>query len=805
MAIEYVGGKTADVLPSTGTVTNVSLTDLTGGLASAPANGDIVLVAYATGSTLLRPIGVTTSGYAEIAELNAADTRDSTMSVSWKLMGSTPDSTVSLSATGNAGDCGVVAIHVWRGVDATTPFDTTATTATRTNGWAPDPPAITPVTSGAVIVAYGAGVGGVTTAAIGTMVGTGLSNFLTRAFASGGVRSVAIGGGSAAWSSGAFNPAAFTISSGTDSVSNAATALTLALRPSAGDGGITGTASGSIAVTGSGAGTVAIAATSAGTIALTGTATATSAISGDASGALDLTGSGNGTVGDAGGGVESSMAFGSGAVSASDLSSYTFTDMTFGTASDTRYIAVGIAWRSAGTTNDVTSVTIGGEAATLVEKARNLTGGAMSAAHIYIAAVPTGTSGAVVVNTTSNAVRMGVATYPLYDIDPTPLTTAAVAAGTTSTDPSITLAENAHVLGVAFNGISGSRIASAKADIDAGSPTITISHAAANTTWSGLTEDYDAALEGTTGGQSAAVVAAWARQTGSAPTEITGEASGSIALTGTGSAAVQITGASSGTFGLSGAASGTVRIQGASSGTIGITGSAVGAVSIAGAGAGSIGITGTASGAAAVSGSTSGTITLGGTGSATVAITGAASGSIALTGTASGSQQETTTGEASGTISLTGSGAAAVRIAGAASGSISLAGSAAGAVRVAGQSQGTIALAGTAAGSVGITGQAGGELSLTGSAQAGVAISGSGAGVLELGGSATAMVLSAASVPPQYRFTVQPELRRFIVDAAPIRFTVLPEPRRFVVDPEPRRFTVSAESRTFIVSERLAA
>jgi hypothetical protein len=179
MALQYVGGKTASIVGSTATVTNVSLTDLTGGLASSPAEGDFVLVAYATHSTADRSIGVTTSGYAEIAELYANDSRDVNLSVSWKIMGPTPDSAVDISATGATADPGAVAIHVWRGVDAATSLDVTSTTSTGLDSWVPNPPSITPVTSGAVVIAVGAGAGGSGTTVIGDLSSSELSNFQT--------------------------------------------------------------------------------------------------------------------------------------------------------------------------------------------------------------------------------------------------------------------------------------------------------------------------------------------------------------------------------------------------------------------------------------------------------------------------------------------------------------------------------------------------------------------------------------------------------------------------------------------------
>lgn len=243
MALEYVGGKTAAVTGSTATVTNVSLTDLSGGLASAPAAGDIVIVGYTVAATADRVIGVTTSGYTEVAELYANDTIDANLSVSWKIMGATPDTSVSVSATGGSTDGAVVAIRVWRGADSTTPMDVTPTTATHLNTWTPDPPAITPVTSGAVIEVIGAGAAGIDVSQMGAMSSSQLSNFLTASPAPGGsaARSSGIGVGNFAWSSGSFNPNAFSVS-GTSSTTYSAASVTLALRPAAsGGGGLTAT------------------------------------------------------------------------------------------------------------------------------------------------------------------------------------------------------------------------------------------------------------------------------------------------------------------------------------------------------------------------------------------------------------------------------------------------------------------------------------------------------------------------------------------------------------------------------------
>lgn len=227
--IQYVGGTTAAITGSTATTTNVSLTGLTGGLASAPVQNDLVIVYYGVGSTTVRSIGVTTAGYVEVAELTVADTYDTNLSVSYKRMGATPDTQVTVSATGATADAGAVAIQVWRYVDSsvTSPLDVAVVTATAANSVLCNPPAITPVTAGAMIIAGGAGAHAGGTFA--TYNSSDLRNFITRA--SNSTNDVTVGMGSREGQANtAFNPAAFTINVA-DNVQYSWAAVTLALTP----------------------------------------------------------------------------------------------------------------------------------------------------------------------------------------------------------------------------------------------------------------------------------------------------------------------------------------------------------------------------------------------------------------------------------------------------------------------------------------------------------------------------------------------------------------------------------------------
>lgn len=223
MPATYVGGKTV-AIAGTLSATAISLTDLTGGIASAPAENDIVIVGYGVGSAGDVAIGVDTAGYTEEQELFSDSSDDTNLSVSWKFMGASPDTSVTVSGTGNTSNAGVVAIQVWRGINIASPMDIAETTATGTATDSPDPPAITPVSDEAVVIAIGAGASG----AGATFTSGDLSNFITAT--SPGTKDCSIGMGSIAWVSGAVNPAQFGGGAGAGA-SRSWAAVTLALRP----------------------------------------------------------------------------------------------------------------------------------------------------------------------------------------------------------------------------------------------------------------------------------------------------------------------------------------------------------------------------------------------------------------------------------------------------------------------------------------------------------------------------------------------------------------------------------------------
>lgn len=221
--IQFVGARTATFV---GTSSNVIilLTSLTGGLATQPAAGDFVLIYFATGSTVDRNLIV--SGYTEVEELYSNSFFDTNLVVAYKFMTGTPDTSITLTGgTGSASDAGTVYVSVWRNVNTTTPLDVTPTTSLLFQSVLANPAEITPITTGAIIVACGAGAH---SEGVNTYSSSDLTDF--RSDGSNDDNDSTIGGGYHTWTSGSFNPAQFTFSDTNNSQYTSA-AVTIALRP----------------------------------------------------------------------------------------------------------------------------------------------------------------------------------------------------------------------------------------------------------------------------------------------------------------------------------------------------------------------------------------------------------------------------------------------------------------------------------------------------------------------------------------------------------------------------------------------
>lgn len=230
MAISYVGGVVAGRTGNSNSTVDVSLSSgLAGGSNSGVSAGDLVVVTVCTGSAARASVVAVTAPatYNNLtAQRTTATTYDTNVQVSYKFMPATPDSVVTIPAQGNAADGQSYAVQVFRGVDPSTPLDVTPTYATGsgTNN-NPNPAAITPVTAGTWIVVCGGGA-----AANGTTLFTTgtLTDFLTENGAD--TNDATVGAGYYdAWTSGAYDPAAF--GGGSANAANSWGATTIALRP----------------------------------------------------------------------------------------------------------------------------------------------------------------------------------------------------------------------------------------------------------------------------------------------------------------------------------------------------------------------------------------------------------------------------------------------------------------------------------------------------------------------------------------------------------------------------------------------
>jgi hypothetical protein len=225
--IQYVGGQVAGrANPSSAVQVTFALT---GGLASTPAAGDLVIVTCVTGSAAGNPaMAVTTpTGYTNLGQLNqSAQTNDTSMDVSWKFMGGTPDTTVTIPGTGNNAFAEAYAIQVFRGVDPSQPFCATAVSAGGTGTGRPNPASITPTTPGSWPVICGGGAAGL--GASYTAPANYATHFLTASGADTTDAMVGCGYRSD-WTSGAEDPAAYT--GGTTGSTDSWCAYTLALQP----------------------------------------------------------------------------------------------------------------------------------------------------------------------------------------------------------------------------------------------------------------------------------------------------------------------------------------------------------------------------------------------------------------------------------------------------------------------------------------------------------------------------------------------------------------------------------------------
>lgn len=217
----------------------------------------------------------------------------------------------------------------------------------------------------------------------------------------------------------------------------------------------------------------------------------------------------------------STLTFLEGRSSSANASSYSFLGVVLGSENTSRSIIVTIAWRSGGTSNYITGVTVGGVSATQLEDLKNTSGSNISGVSVWSVNIPAGTSADIVVNTLAEAVRLGIAVYSITG-NPSfagSITSAPSSTGNVLISESPNFSNNSHVVGIVFNGAGRSFISSAYGDVISGTQTISVQNTTTNSAWVGLTESYDSELEATNASYSAFILVYW--NTVTAPTQTT--------------------------------------------------------------------------------------------------------------------------------------------------------------------------------------------------------------------------------------------------------------------------------------------
>lgn len=179
---------------------------MTGGIASTPVEGDVVYVnaspAYFSGITM------NTAGFVEVG------TR------LWrKVMGATPDTSISLTWAAGNQPARAVQILAFRGVDAVTPEDVAVVTSTTD-----DPGSILPVSTNAMLFVSGYGYN--SAGGVDSLSSPDLDTFYSKNAAD--TRSISCGSGFEVWTGGTFDPGIWIDALGLYDTWNI---KTLALRP----------------------------------------------------------------------------------------------------------------------------------------------------------------------------------------------------------------------------------------------------------------------------------------------------------------------------------------------------------------------------------------------------------------------------------------------------------------------------------------------------------------------------------------------------------------------------------------------
>jgi hypothetical protein len=235
----FVGAKVYGSASSTDEV--ISLTDLKdeAGSNATLQEGDVVIVTVVLAAVASLESLTTPSGFSDAHPfIYSDDTNDTNFQVSYKVMGASPDTSFTLPGTGSSLRAHEVHVLALRGIDIAAPFDVTPVAAGGIDAGQPDPPAITPVTAGALITVHGGSVcadSAVPTAFANSDLSATTNHFLSdffRSTGSGSRHAVCGVGMKEDWSSGSFDPAAWT--GGHTFNGNSWAAASIAWRPSGG-------------------------------------------------------------------------------------------------------------------------------------------------------------------------------------------------------------------------------------------------------------------------------------------------------------------------------------------------------------------------------------------------------------------------------------------------------------------------------------------------------------------------------------------------------------------------------------------
>lgn len=231
MAITYVGGQSGKRAGST-SATDINFS-LSGGIDTLPREGDLVVIGVSVGAADTNNPSCSISGYTALTQLLSTDQifvsyqHSTSLNVSYKFMGSTPDTLFSLPSSGSANNGQTYTIQVFRGVNSSTPLDVTPTSALGENTTRCNPASITPTTIGAWILICGGGAALTISAAY--TAPANYTVFLTQAQADTTDSVIGSGYRDTAWSSGAEDPAGYT--GGSTSADSSWACYTIALRP----------------------------------------------------------------------------------------------------------------------------------------------------------------------------------------------------------------------------------------------------------------------------------------------------------------------------------------------------------------------------------------------------------------------------------------------------------------------------------------------------------------------------------------------------------------------------------------------